>query len=55
MTSGSAVSVKDGGGKRVLPVDVSEAGTGEFAQITKRFMFTEACVPSLPTELADTV
>ena len=55
MTSGSAVSVKDGGGKRVLPVGVSEAGNGEFAQITKRFMFTEACDPGIPTELADTV
>ena len=55
VASGSAVSVKDGGGKRVLPVDVSEAGNGEFAQLTKRFMFTEVCDPGLPTALADTV
>ena len=55
VASGSAVSVEDGGGKRVLPVDVSEAGNGEFAQLTKRFMFTEVCGPGLPTALADTV
>ena len=55
VASGSVVGVKDGGSKRVLPVDVSEAGHGEFAQLTKRFMFTEACDPDLPTVLADTV
>ena len=41
VASGSAVSVKDGSGKHVLPVGVSEAGHGEFAQLTKCFQFTK--------------
>ena len=41
VASGSTVSMTDCGSKRVLPVDVSEAGRGEFAQLTRCFQFTK--------------
>ena len=55
VTSGSAVCMKDGSGKRVLPVDVSEARHGEFARLTKSFLSTVACDPDLSTVLAHTI